>query len=774
MNRIAVFPLLLALLAGSAAWGQHQAYRLDRQAQWEEWTFPPGLLQFDPDGAFTLVAFPDTVNAALDAPEYTHIGAGNTEIQGGVRRAGSTARAAGIAAGNIIDGDYQTFWKPDPNAPLEDWWIEVNLGRVVPLTKIRLIFPDEEGARPLRDFRIFGTRGYREAVGQDLFAYSVLGGTTRYNDQTVVEYELSPWRELTTRTLHTGLEGATDVTPPPFHTVQYIRILADSKSEDAALAEVEAYTLGENVALQAIRRGGQVEEQSGRGAVMIDGDQNTSWAQSVTGGRDVIWVLDLGARYWVKNILMLGAEKLGYAIGDMVADHLLLGSAEESKLEVGDIDFAVVHEFLTPLGGGRYDLQYFLPTPRAFRYLAGVYKNRNGDMSEIMVFPTGHVAGVALESGFIDLGEFTGDKRSKQILGIHWDADEPEGTHVLVRSRTGHQLTEKIDYYKKDGTLLADKAAYESTNKFLRGKTDTSIVAGSDWSAWSTEYLEQGLFFSPSPRRLLQLQLLLTSDRPEAAPTVRNLEVRFINALIRGIEGRIAPQVAAPGVPETFTYKLWGDFTEGGGFDQLLFETPSQIDPHSLQVWVGGVALPAVEWEQTTVDSLLIQLPQAVEQDADTVRVQLRVQIEQNPTLFRAFVARTEVPDLWQEVLPTSSVPRATQVFFPDVPKSDRLLANLSIAPRIATPNGDGVGDQVHIRFLVLNVEVEPEVWIYSLDGRRVRRLDGGRGATGYLFTWSGHDDANRLSPPGLYVCHIRLKTQLGEQQISRTIGLAY
>jgi hypothetical protein len=774
MNRIAVFPLLMALLAGSAAWGQHQAYRLDRQAQWEEWTFPPGLLQFDPDGAFTLVAFPDTVNAALDAPEYTHSGAGNKEIQGGVWRAGSTARAAGIAAGNIIDGDYQTLWKPDPDAPLEDWWIEVDLGRVVPLTKIRLVFPDEEGARPLRDFRVFGTRGYREAISQDLFAYSVLGGTTRYNDQTVVEYELSPWRELTTRILYTGLESATDVAPSPFQPVQYIRIRADSKSEDAALAEVEAHTFGENVALQAIRRGGQVEEQSGRGVVLIDGDQNTSWAQSVTGGRDVIWMLDLGARYWVKNILMLGAEKRGYAVGDMVEDHLLLGSAEESKLEVGDIDFAVIHEFLTPLGGGRYDLQYFLPTPRAFRYLAGVYKNRNGDMSEIMVIPTGHVAGVALESGFIDLGEFTGERRSKQILGIHWEADQPEGTRVLVRSRTGHRLTEKIDYYKKDGTLLPDKAAYESTNKFLRGETDTSIVAGPDWSAWSTEYLEPGIFLSPSPRRLLQLQLLLTSDRPEAAPTVRHLEVRFTDALIRGIEGRIAPQSATPGVPTTFTYELWGDFTEGGGFDQLLFATPSRIDPDSLQVWVGGVALPAVEWEQAAADSLLIQLPQVVEQAADTVRVQLRVQIEQNPTLFRTFVARTEVPDLWQEVLPTNSVPRATQVFFPAVPKPGHLLANLSVAPRIATPNGDGIGDQVQIRFLVLNVEVEPEVWIYSLDGRRVRRLDGGRAAAGYSYTWSGRDEANRLSPPGLYVCHIRLKTQLGEQQISRTIGLAY
>ena len=155
-------------------------------------------------------------------------------------------------------------------------------------------------------------------------------------------------------------------------------------------------------------------------------------------------------------------------------------------------------------------------------------------MSEIMVIPTGHVAGVALESGFIDLGEFTGDRRSKQILGIHWEADQPEGTRVLVRSRTGHRLTEKIDYYKKDGTLLPDKAAYESTNKFLRGETDTSIVAGPDWSAWSTEYLEPDIFLSPSPRRLLQLQLLLTSDRPEAAPTVRHLEVAIHRRLNKG------------------------------------------------------------------------------------------------------------------------------------------------------------------------------------------------------------------------------------------------
>ena len=107
---------------------------------------------------------------------------------------------------------------------------------------------------------------------------------------------------------------------------------------------------------------------------------------------------------------------------------------------------------------------------------------------------------------------------------------------------------------------------------------------------------------------------------------------------------------------------------------------------------------------------------------------------------------------------------------------AELMLATLSIAPRIATPNGDGIYDQVYIYFSLSGaVEVEREVWIYSLDGRRVRRLGRGReGDSLYIWSWSGRDDANRLCPPGLYVCRILLKTQFGEQQISRTIGLAY
>ena len=111
--------------------------------------------------------------------------------------------------------------------------------------------------------------------------------------------------------------------------------------------------------------------------------------------------------------------------------------------------------------------------------------------------------------------------------------------------------------------------------------------------------------------------------------------------------------------------------------------------------------------------------------------------------------------------------------FSPAVPA--RLLDNVSIHPRIATPNGDEIGDQAQIRFQVLNVDAVPEVALYSLDGRLVQKLAGDRGPDGYyVYTWSGADGAQGRAAPGLYLCRIRLKTQSDEQQITRTIGLAY
>ena len=60
-------------------------------------------------------------------------------VRAGVSRAGSNIELAA----HIIDGDPTTFWEPDPRDPIEQWWVEVDLGRAVPVEGISVRFVEE-------------------------------------------------------------------------------------------------------------------------------------------------------------------------------------------------------------------------------------------------------------------------------------------------------------------------------------------------------------------------------------------------------------------------------------------------------------------------------------------------------------------------------------------------------------------------------------------------------------------------------------------------------
>ena len=72
-------------------------------------------------------------------------------VRPGVSRVGSNPHLAP----NILDGDPTTFWEPNPDDPIGDWWIEVHLGRVVPLERLRLQFVDEQLGDPFLKFLLF-------------------------------------------------------------------------------------------------------------------------------------------------------------------------------------------------------------------------------------------------------------------------------------------------------------------------------------------------------------------------------------------------------------------------------------------------------------------------------------------------------------------------------------------------------------------------------------------------------------------------------------------
>ena len=69
-------------------------------------------------------------------------------VRPGISRVGSNPQLAE----HIFDGDPTTFWEPDPRDPIEQWWIEVDLGRAVPVERLKLQFVDEELGDPFLQF----------------------------------------------------------------------------------------------------------------------------------------------------------------------------------------------------------------------------------------------------------------------------------------------------------------------------------------------------------------------------------------------------------------------------------------------------------------------------------------------------------------------------------------------------------------------------------------------------------------------------------------------
>ena len=68
----------------------------------------------------------------------------------GISRVGSNPPEPGV----LFDGDGSTYWEPSAGDALDDWWIEVDLGRSVLADQIVLKFVDEELGHPFRQFRV--------------------------------------------------------------------------------------------------------------------------------------------------------------------------------------------------------------------------------------------------------------------------------------------------------------------------------------------------------------------------------------------------------------------------------------------------------------------------------------------------------------------------------------------------------------------------------------------------------------------------------------------
>jgi hypothetical protein len=741
--------------------------RFDTAEQWREWPLPMGIVQLDETGIVRSVEIRKNVDSVRNAAAFG----------GGIRAVGSNA----FTAARLIDGDPLTGWSPDPAANSEDWWVEIDLGRAVAARRITLVFAED--APPLALFDVFLSTGEPaiDVVGNPI------GGTLIYRTK-------QRFKENAKHRINIELDPVRDP------LLQFMRFEALDLVPGAELVEVEVEAIGDNMALDLLAKGGGLEL-----IVDIDGFGDAASFANVlplADGRFSLWsenrrinrsvnvisrmTLDLGAVYWVDIVRIVGdfLSRPGqfrfnfdrYEVltsdGSLAPDGTRIwhkqfaGKASQSNRQLG---IANHHFATTKTRYVRVEWVFWDAACAAACTGCGIVPPCQfwGGTRELQVFGAGHPSRVVFSSPLIDLGS------DKQVQTLRWGADAPAGSHLEVRSRSGNELQLQVTYHDKNNKEVTAKK-YGKLIPSFKGRIDTAFSAGGDWSPWSNIYLRPGeAFQSPSPRRYMELQVALISARAERGVQLDWLEIEFDNPLAQQVLGEIFPVQVQPGKQTEFTYYIQPRQIAGTGFDRLLLETSAPVEFKG--VWVDGERQEVVLEE--TDRGFAVTLPAPI-RESRLLELRFVGTVFVDATRFDAFLAdsrdaalarqRVDSGDAYAEVVSSTNAVR--------LPVAPQLLANVSIEPRILTPNADGVNDVLRVEFDLVNVLAPRLVGlrVFDMAGRLLQVLEEqGLAGDGALVWDGGAQDGVRV-PPGLYVAELRIDGDGGIQSRRRVISVAY
>lgn len=203
------------------AWAQ--GFRLEgqrlvvsAQQEWQQWSLgdlqqPLGEIRQDvvevgPEGRISPRLIQKRIDAVSGAPTFSHFIEGKTKdfytdvfqtgndlyARGGIKGAGSNLSLAAWAIDRGEDR-LRTFWEPDLDRPSSDWWLEIDLGRLVSAEKVIVRFVGEELGDPFLQFRVLVSNGDFAFGNRQTLEYRSIGGTTQgIRDQRLFEFPLRP------------------------------------------------------------------------------------------------------------------------------------------------------------------------------------------------------------------------------------------------------------------------------------------------------------------------------------------------------------------------------------------------------------------------------------------------------------------------------------------------------------------------------------------------------------------------------------------------------
>ena len=746
--------------------------RISSADDWRAWELPGDAVEIV-DGTLKPSFVRRDIDAVANAGDFPN---------GGIRKVGSNPGDAR----NLIDGDPATFWSPDPADDVEQWWIEVDLGRVVSAYAIELHFA--ANSTPLEFFKIL------TSDGEPFFsnANSILPGTLRYNKR---------WR-------YSFNEDHIIEIDYELKTLKNIRIEADLPTAGIQLTEVVVRSIGDNISLGIWDRGGSVEiiseatstigrtliESTGISNTLVDGDINTYWGTVHRGGSGTQpeqqigeFEIDLGALYWVDRVRMLG-DASGVAPGKGSGRHRAgvfnylwykFFTSDGSKAPDGSLNWELTGE-LPSHPRNLVDIRHFqeLFSLRKVRHVRLIFpmsegfeafNGRIGTTAEWQVFGEGYPAEVLMRSPLYDLGSV------QHISAIDWTINAPPATLVEIRSRTGNLLEEQYTFQDKNGKEVTEKK-YDKLIPSFKGAIDTTRTPGADWSNWSRPYETAGqVFLSPGPRRYVQLETRFLSEDPFNTAILDNIVLEFNNPLAQETAAEIFPGVAPPGEMSQFTYYLRSDITASSrGFDQIQLTSTAGARFHAIRS--EGESIPATIEEVENGFKVLLDSPL---QRSALVEIDFESTLYLNQTRFDAFLFNSALSGtVRQQVDPGDAATAiASNKTFVSLPTTESLFTKLSLSSPVLTPNGDGISDQLQIEFDLLKV-LDPRpviISVYDLSGRQVALISDAATIAGHqALTWDGRNSQGRTVAPGVYILRVTVEGDALTRTASRLISVAY
>ena len=867
--------LLLAALAHlfdpASAPAQHghtlrdDGVHIDHRSHWQIWDVAGGTVDITGDGVRPHF-IRKNINAARDAPDFA-----SQDNEGGVFAGSNTADAH-----FLIDGDLGTTWGPDTDDPLPDWWVEVNLGRLVVVEKVVLRFAAEGEGDPFLQFRVLGWRTPTSRLPDDFYLAGTripefweLGRTHRPNKaQRVFEFfpdvtaqngargaesqistndlfEGEPLERIHIKITATDLDRAVELASEeeyaaldddakgtvdhyrreqsgreaPVTMTEYYSINPERRGsiryfrrELPRLAEIEVWTVGDNLNYGVVERGGRITVEANQGdekdigSTASDGRYSTGFTGAIFGGLVYDVFVDLGALYWVDFMHFLNDGKHGFE--QMAVDVSDGSRAPDGTIEwtrvIGSVDKV---QFQSQSGMERLKLRAFEIEPARIRYIRApfgtpVYRGSSARgmlmfaLTELLIYGEGYVPEVEITSDLIGLDS------TKNLISIEWESDTPPGTSALLQTRSGDQLFTKYLYFDSNGNPVEPvdepdraKVAYDRLPKSKKGKIDSLFLPGGDWEPWSAPYPFPGAdITSPSPRKYMQIRARLSSERPDTAASLRWIKVNLADPVAGELVGEVWPtRIDALGRSHELSFFIRPVITAGQGFDEVRIEATGEAALELIEARTGSArdfrdgeadlyAVSDLAVMASPPGSLWFRLPAAVGSDVDLIEVRFGATPFSTSTSFRASGQDSNAPGLWQRVDAgdaTDLVDSQTTTVLSLA--GNEVIHDFAVSSRIITPNSDGVNEEMVFHFNVTRISSEQPVTLRILDlsGAVVSEISEQRADPrgSYSMVWTGRNAGGSLVPPGIYIAEVAVEAQsetATATSLHRLVSVAY